>query len=198
LRVYPYGREGTRAVLTPLSLPEISTPKAFTKVVVIQILNPVGSAASAMAPGMVFKFPLPKTSSCRTCSSVADEVPNVSLSALYGRSLPKMAAHSGTKQKKEKIDLLKPRTAPFLLLRFSDGKPTNIHESIRKKGINNKSGTIRSRVINFRHEPGVEDVAVCLEIEVLPVISGVQDILLGRRIRHHLKRKTLVRQIQEF
>jgi hypothetical protein len=30
---------------------------------------------------------------------------------------------------------------------------------------------------------------------VLPVISGVQDILLGRRIRHHLKRKTLVRQI---
>jgi hypothetical protein len=61
-----------------------------------------------------------------------------------------------------------------------------------------KSRTFLSRVINLHHEPGVEDVAVWLKIKVLPGISGisgVEDILLGRRIRHHLKRKTLVRQI---
>jgi hypothetical protein len=76
------------AVLDPLSLPEIYTPKAFTKVAVVQILTPASSAASAMATGTGFKFPLPEASSCCTCAFVTDEVANVNLSAF----LPETAA----------------------------------------------------------------------------------------------------------
>jgi hypothetical protein len=61
-----------------------------------------------MAPGIGFEFSLPKASGRCTCAAVADEVPNVNLSALFGRFLPTTAAHSGTKKEKEKIDLLQP------------------------------------------------------------------------------------------